>query len=92
MPVIYLDKGDQNRRVAQVIQKLQPFCDVKETDQRIIISNTGTIRIERKRLEEALGSALADGEWRSKFAVNIGEVTEYSDRQFVIVEEPPGDY
>lgn len=92
MPVIYLDKGDQNRQVAQAIQKLQPFCDVKETEQRIIISNTGTIRIDRKRLEEALGSAIGDEEWRRKFAINIGEVTEYSDREFVIVEEPPGDY
>jgi hypothetical protein len=92
MPFIYLDKSERDRQIADAIKRLQPYCELKETEQRIIISDMPAIRISRRRLEEALGAPMTDEEWRQKFARSIGEVAEYSDRDYVLEDEPPGDY
>jgi hypothetical protein len=92
MPFIYLDRTERDRQIADAIKRLQPCCELKETEQRIIVSDTSAIRISRQRLEEALGAPMPDDEWRQKFARSIGEVAEYTVRDYVLEDEPPGDY
>ena len=92
MPYVYLDKTDRDRVVAEAIKRLEPFADVKETDQRIIISNMPSLRIARSRLDALLDTPLTDDEWRGKFRRSVGEVGRYDDQEFFVEDEPPGDY
>jgi hypothetical protein len=92
MPYVYLDKTDRDRLVAEAIKRLEPFADVKETEQRIVVSNMPSLRIARSRLDALLDPPLTDEEWRSKFRRSVGEVARYDDQEFFVEDEPPGDY
>lgn len=92
MPIIYLDKTDRDRSIAEAMKKFDAFCEIRESDQRIIVSSSGTIRVDRRRLEEELGAPLSDDEWKRIFGRFIGQLAKYDEREYVIEEEPPGDF
>jgi hypothetical protein len=92
VPIIYLDKTERDLRIAQAMKKFDSFCEIRESDQRTIVSKAGTIRVGRRQLEEELGGALSDDEWKGLFGRAIGQLARYDEREYLIEEEPPGDF
>lgn len=90
MPSLYLDKTDRDRQIAQAVKQIDAFVELKEAEKVLILLSDGIMRINRKRLEAVLGEPLSDDEWKQKFKRAVGQV-EYTDREFILTEEPPGD-
>jgi hypothetical protein len=68
-----------------------PGCTVNVKDPWIILSSSKGIRIQRSKLEEALGAPLSDEEWKQAFARKVGEELRYDDQLFDLEEYVGGD-